>query len=34
MNECWVCQQEADYILLDGGYYVCRSCIREGKDIL
>jgi hypothetical protein len=34
MSECYICNEDADYILTDGGYYVCRSCIKEGKDII
>lgn len=34
MSECWICKDEADYVLLDGGYYVCRDCIKEGKDVI
>ena len=31
MNECCICEGNADYITIEGGWYVCRSCIDEGK---
>lgn len=31
MNECSICQNSADYILIDGGYYLCGGCIKSDK---
>jgi hypothetical protein len=31
MEICVVCNEDADFILIDGGYYYCFQCIREGK---
>jgi hypothetical protein len=30
MNECVYCEGVADFIWLDGGWYVCAGCIKEG----
>jgi len=31
MNECVYCEGVADFEWLDGGWYVCTGCIKEGK---
>ena len=31
-EECVYCEGVADYIMIDGGWYVCRSCIKDGED--
>jgi hypothetical protein len=31
MNECVYCEGVADFHWLDGGWYVCTGCIKEGK---
>lgn len=30
MNECVHCEGVADFQWLDGGWYVCTGCIKEG----
>jgi hypothetical protein len=30
MNECIHCEGVADFQWLDGGWYVCTGCIKEG----
>ena len=29
MNECVYCEGVADFIWLDGGWYVCTGCIKD-----
>jgi len=31
MDECCICEGLADYITIEGGWYVCKSCIEDGK---
>ena len=31
MNECCICESNADYITVEGGWYVCKECIETGK---
>lgn len=31
-EECVYCEGVADYIMIDGGWYVCRECIKDGED--
>lgn len=31
MNECVYCEGVADFQWLDGGWYVCTGCIKEGQ---
>jgi hypothetical protein len=31
MQECVYCEGVADFTWLDGGWYVCTGCIKEGK---
>ena len=31
MEECAVCENEATFIRIVGGWYVCRDCIVNGK---
>lgn len=31
MNECVYCGGVADFQWLDGGWYVCTGCIKEGQ---
>ena len=33
MNECFICQEPASFIKENGGYYMCRQCIHDGKDL-
>ena len=32
MNECCICEGLADYITIEGGWYVCKECIKTGKS--
>ena len=32
MNDCAICNGSADYITIEGGWYVCQSCIKTGKS--
>ena len=29
-EECVHCDGVADFIMIDGGWYVCRECIKDG----
>ena len=29
MEECYICKNIAHYITIDGGWYICVSCIEE-----
>jgi hypothetical protein len=31
MKECVYCEGVADFQWLDGGWYVCTGCVKEGK---
>jgi len=31
MNECVYCEGLADFMWLDGNWYVCTGCVKEGK---
>lgn len=31
MNECVYCEGVADFKWLDGGWYVCTGCVKEGQ---
>jgi hypothetical protein len=31
MTECVYCEGVADFIWLDGGWYVCADCIKDGN---
>lgn len=31
-EECVYCTGVADYIMINGGWYVCAGCIKEGQD--
>ena len=31
MEECCVCEGLADYITIEGGWYVCKECVVTGK---
>ncbi len=31
MNKCIYCEGVADFHWLDGGWYVCTGCVKEGK---
>lgn len=31
MDECVYCEGVADFQWLDGGWYICTGCIKEGK---
>jgi ribosomal protein S14 len=33
MNECFVCGDDATFIKENGGHYMCRQCIHDGKDL-
>lgn len=34
MSECLVCGEPAAFIKMEeGGWYMCRACIKEGKDL-
>jgi len=30
-EECVYCEGVADFITIDGGWYVCRGCIQDGE---
>jgi hypothetical protein len=30
-EECVHCEGVADFIMIDGGWYICAGCIKEGK---
>jgi len=30
-EECVYCEGVADFIQIDGGWYVCAGCIKEGQ---
>ena len=32
-EDCIVCNEPAFFIKIEGGYYLCRDCIKEGKDL-
>jgi hypothetical protein len=32
MEECCICEGLADYITIEGGWYVCKECIKTGKS--
>ena len=29
-EQCVHCDGVADFIMIDGGWYVCRGCIKDG----
>lgn len=31
MEECSICEGVADFITIEGGWYLCKSCISDGK---
>jgi hypothetical protein len=31
MEECVYCEGVADFVMIDGGWYVCAGCIKEGQ---
>lgn len=31
MEECVYCEGMADFIQIEGGWYVCASCIKDGE---
>ena len=31
MDECYICKGLADYITIEGGWYVCKECVVTGK---
>ena len=31
MEECVYCEGVADFIMIEGGWYVCRLCIQDGE---
>ena len=33
MNECAICEGYATFIKEEGGYYMCRQCIHDGRDL-
>ena len=32
MNDCCICEGLADYITIEGGWYVCKECVVTGKN--
>lgn len=33
MNECFICGEPASFIKEAEGFYMCRECIHDGKDM-
>ena len=33
MNECFICGENATFIKEEGGNYMCRQCIHDGRDL-
>ncbi len=33
MSECFICSEPAIFIKEDGGWYMCRQCIHDGRDL-
>ena len=31
-EECVYCEGVADFIRIDGGWYVCRECIKDDEE--
>jgi hypothetical protein len=31
MHDCAICKDNADYIMIEGGWYVCQNCIKTGE---
>ena len=31
MEECVYCEGVTDFVMIDGGWYVCAGCIKEGQ---
>ena len=30
-EECVYCEGVADFIMIDGGWYVCANCVKDGE---
>jgi hypothetical protein len=33
VSECAICEGFASFIKEEGGEYLCRECIKEGRDL-
>ena len=33
MSECFICGDPATFIKEEGGHFMCRQCIHDGKDL-
>lgn len=33
MEQCFICKEDASFIKIGGGFYMCRQCIHDGKDL-
>jgi ribosomal protein S14 len=33
VNECYICEEPASFIKEEEGWFMCRQCIHDGKDL-